>query len=361
MPRDEFLDYLPYCRRRLAGDPHLPAAELFRELAGLGYPGAYSTLTRALRRYRLRPPTGTCRDGTGACTSEAPEGPGAPARPGREVRFAWLRLADPPARWDCGNQAHVLTGSLVGTRTWRGVLADGEDLPLVIEALDTLLRHLGFAPERWRFDPTPALRDPATGRPAPILAEAAAHYRAAITWASCPCRCDPDGVIGDTVHRWWPTVQAGASVQSAQDGLDRLADGDSDRPPHHPGAAADEPALPALPRGPYPATVCAPRRVDPRGQVLFRGNAYQLPAHLAGALVEVQWRLGDAQLHITAPRGAVIATHPVAPRDAGRGCLLPPSQPPSAHRPQPPRQRGTAAPQQRATPDVVRPRLSPDH
>ncbi|GAA0571075.1 hypothetical protein GCM10010390_87850 [Streptomyces mordarskii] len=48
--------FLPYCRQRLADDPHLWASTLFDEVTALGYQGAYSTFTRALRRYQVRPP-----------------------------------------------------------------------------------------------------------------------------------------------------------------------------------------------------------------------------------------------------------------------------------------------------------------
>ncbi len=53
--RDDFLRFLPYCRRRLAEHPRLTAVALFGEIAALGYPGGYSTFTRALRKHRARP------------------------------------------------------------------------------------------------------------------------------------------------------------------------------------------------------------------------------------------------------------------------------------------------------------------
>lgn len=52
---DAFVPFLPYCRQCLADDPHLWASILFDVVVGLGYEGAYSTFTRALRRYRVRP------------------------------------------------------------------------------------------------------------------------------------------------------------------------------------------------------------------------------------------------------------------------------------------------------------------
>ncbi|MGX4695264.1 terminase gpP N-terminus-related DNA-binding protein [Streptomyces sp. JNUCC 63] len=50
-PPDAFAPFVEYCRRRLADDPHLWATTLFDEVRELGYEGAYSTFTRALRRY----------------------------------------------------------------------------------------------------------------------------------------------------------------------------------------------------------------------------------------------------------------------------------------------------------------------
>ncbi|MFI9605070.1 hypothetical protein ACIHCX_35540 [Streptomyces sp. NPDC052043] len=55
------MPFLPYCRQRLADDPHLWASTLFDEVVELGYEGAYSTFTRALRRYQVRPHCEPCR------------------------------------------------------------------------------------------------------------------------------------------------------------------------------------------------------------------------------------------------------------------------------------------------------------
>ncbi|MDQ0383267.1 hypothetical protein J2S54_000087 [Streptomyces sp. DSM 42143] len=56
---------VPYCRQSLADDPHLWASSLIDEAVGLGYEGAYSTFTRALRRYRVRPHCESCHASTG--------------------------------------------------------------------------------------------------------------------------------------------------------------------------------------------------------------------------------------------------------------------------------------------------------
>src|SRR5205814_4579811 len=57
---DEFVSFVEYCRLRLADDPHLWAATLYDEVRELGYPGGYSTFTRALRSLRLRPHCEPC-------------------------------------------------------------------------------------------------------------------------------------------------------------------------------------------------------------------------------------------------------------------------------------------------------------
>lgn len=52
---DAFVPFLDYSRQRRADDPHLWSTTLFDELKGLGYQGGYSTFTRGLRRYQVRP------------------------------------------------------------------------------------------------------------------------------------------------------------------------------------------------------------------------------------------------------------------------------------------------------------------
>lgn len=58
---DAFAPFLDYCRQRLADDPHLWATTLFDEIIALGYQGGYSTFTRALRRYDVRPHCEPCQ------------------------------------------------------------------------------------------------------------------------------------------------------------------------------------------------------------------------------------------------------------------------------------------------------------
>ena len=57
--------FLEYCRLRLAEDPHLWASTLFDELAGLGFPGSYPSLTAAIRAHELRPHCEPCQASKG--------------------------------------------------------------------------------------------------------------------------------------------------------------------------------------------------------------------------------------------------------------------------------------------------------
>jgi len=69
---DTFASFAGYSRRRLADDPHLTTRSLFREVAGLGYPGSYQSFCRALQRHHLQPGCQPCR---------APSRPGVPPPP----------------------------------------------------------------------------------------------------------------------------------------------------------------------------------------------------------------------------------------------------------------------------------------
>src|SRR4051794_34391039 len=56
--------YRDYIEQRLhveTGDPHLDATVLWRELRQLGFDRSYPTLTRELRRLRLRPACSACQ------------------------------------------------------------------------------------------------------------------------------------------------------------------------------------------------------------------------------------------------------------------------------------------------------------
>ncbi|GAA4996564.1 hypothetical protein GCM10023205_82240 [Yinghuangia aomiensis] len=73
---DALVPFLPYCRQRLLDDPHLWARVLFDEVAALGYEGAYSTFTRALRRHEVRPHCAPCHATRGRASAVIAHPPG---------------------------------------------------------------------------------------------------------------------------------------------------------------------------------------------------------------------------------------------------------------------------------------------
>lgn len=347
--QDQFGPFAPYCRQRLRDDPHLEATVLLKEITELGYQGGYSTLTGALRRNRLRPVCVRCRPGA------APEPDGAWAE-GEELCFRWLKLPDPPPLWGAYNDAHVLIGSLPSGR-WRAVLAENEDLPQVVETIDLVLRRLGRAGRHWRFEPTTAFHCHTTDRVKPELHQVARHYGTVIG-SGRPGRSDPPSPDPDPLHPiadfWWRSVHADTRLHAAQERLDQLAAWlDVRHPeaghPDHPNGTA-EPALPELP---FPARIKVRRTITHHDLVPFRGNHYAVPPGLAGAEVDVRWRLGESHLSITTARGAVIARHTLAPRGAGR-TVSGPGHTIRLERPQ-----GREGDSRAPCRDAVRPPLSP--
>ncbi|WP_035839093.1 Mu transposase domain-containing protein [Kitasatospora azatica] len=317
--QDEFQPFEPYCRQRLADDPHLVARALFEEVVDLAYRGGYSTFTRALRKRRLRPRCELCDHG-----SRIHRNPTERSAHG-EVRLDWLRLPDPPVQWDCGPQAHVLMGEATPSDCWRAVLAENEEFPQVIEALDQLLRRLGSAGRYWRLGRIPGASFPSTGKVTPEFDQVARYYRVEVEASPGSCHHHEDRRLA--VHRWWRTVRSDTRIHVAQEALDRLTEQwdagvaaggtihadpqDNDRP------AGNANGMARLPADPFPAHVRAIRTVSSQNLILFRGNAYALPADLGGAVVEVRWRLDEPYLSITTKRGAVLVRHPLAPRGAG--------------------------------------------
>jgi hypothetical protein len=51
-------------------------------------------------------------------------------------------LPDPPAAWEWGASAHLLVGVLAHSSRWRAVLAEAEDQPQLIEAIDAVVRRI---------------------------------------------------------------------------------------------------------------------------------------------------------------------------------------------------------------------------
>lgn len=81
---DPFGPFVQYCQLRLADDPHLWASTLLDEITALGYDGGYSTFTRALRRYQLRPHCEPCQTTRGRDVAIIAH------PPGEETQWDWL-------------------------------------------------------------------------------------------------------------------------------------------------------------------------------------------------------------------------------------------------------------------------------
>jgi transposase len=318
---DPFEPFAAYCRARLAGDPHLWASTLLDEVTELGYGGGYSTFTRALRRFELRPHCEPCQVTRGRDVAIITH------PPGQETQWDWLELPDPPAAWGAGKQAHLLVGALAHSSKWRGVLAGAEDFPHLVEALDTVVRQLGGVTQVWRFDRMATVCYPASGRITAAFAQVAKHY--GVRSVTCPPRRgNRKGVVEKANHsaaqRWWRTVGDDVTVAAAQAGLDRLAArldgrrraGDGERVTVAVLAAA-EPLNPA-PSVAFPAEFDVGRTVTPQALVSFRGNSYSVPPGLGGAQVQVRHRLGADTLRIVTAGGATVAVHLRAPDGAGR-------------------------------------------
>ncbi|WP_051709350.1 Mu transposase domain-containing protein [Streptomyces sp. NRRL S-350] len=324
--QDAFLKFLPYCRQRLAEDPHLAATILFDEVVDLGYAGAYSTFTRALRRHRARPRCEQCQDAATAADSR-PES----ERTETAVEFDWLRLPEPPASWGYGNRACLLLGSLTGTGVGNGIsrwsvaLAEDQELPHLVEAVDLVLRRLGGTAGCWRFGRTPTVWCPRTDRMTPAFGQVAGHYGVRV---ECRLPTDPRSYtrrsLDQALRSWSRAVTDDSTLQDAWHGLGRFTarldtrrGGTGDAHPAVGGPPTGTGALRELPATPYPARVRAARTVTAQGLVPFRGNFYAVPDHLVGAPVEVRRRLDQSHLSIATPAGAVIARCPLAPAGAG--------------------------------------------
>jgi transposase len=345
---DPFDRVEPYVRQRLADDPHLRATVLLAEVAALGWPGAYQTLTRKLRERRLRPHCEPCAGVKGRATVDIAH----PA--GEETQWDWLELADTP--W--GQKAYVLVGALAHSGKFRVWFSDCDDQAHLVVGLDEVSRRLGGVTRLWRFDRMATVINPQTGKTQASFIPVARHY--GIRPVPCPPRRgNRKGVVEKAIdyltQSWWRTAPVG-SLEQAQTSADRWCEAVADRrirlidPPaglqEPPGgedsdqlvpdtgqvgsprrqtvaeAAAGEP-LGNLPTDPYPAEVTLIRKVAVNGLVAVWGNRYSVPPTMVGADVEVRWRIGTDHLHVVTPAGTVAATHRLAPRGANRTIRLP--------------------------------------
>jgi len=309
---DNFAPFEPYARERLAEDPHLWATALYDELVGLGYERSYQVLTRELRRRALRPRCEPCAGVRGRATIEIAH------PPGEEIQWDWLELPDAP--WAA--EAHLLVGTLSHSGKCRAVFCESEDQAHLVAAIDGVLRRLGGTARRWRTDRMASVCDPGSGRLHPSFASVARYYGVAVD--VCPARrANRKGAVESRnrfiTQRFWRSARV-TDMADAQQRLDRflLTTGDARRRDGTSvGQMARHERLIALPAQPYPATVRVTRRVGPSALISYQGNRYSLPPGLEGAEAGVRHRLGETELEILAPSGAVMARHRMATPGAG--------------------------------------------
>lgn len=313
--------FVEYCRIRLSDDPHLWASTLLDELRPLGFTGSYTSLTAGIRRLGLRPVCHACHAARGRDVAIINHPAGA------ESQFDWIELPDPPVGWDCGRQAHLLVGALSHSGRWRAVLAESEDFPHLVEALDGVLRRLGGVTDRWRFDRMATVYNHTTGHLNAAFAAVAKHYGAAVDVCP-PRRGNRKGVVEKANHaaaqRWWRTLADDVTPLQAQAGVDavsvrldlRVRRRDGVRTTV--GVLADAEPLHPLPAAAFPAELTVTRKVSPQGLVGFRGNQYSVPPGMPGAQITVRVRLGAEVLQLETLAGTVVAAHRLAPPGAGR-------------------------------------------
>ncbi len=332
---DPFDRFVPYVRQRLADDPHVWASALFDEVQALGFELSYPSFTRGLRVRELRPHCEACAGVKGRATIEI-EHP-----PAEEIQWDWVELGEAPWRDD----AHLLVGSLPCSGRFRGVFADSEDQPHLIEGIDGVLRRLGGTACRWRVDRMTTVVDPGSGRLQPSFVPVAKHYRVSVV--PCPPRRgNRKGSVEKSIHfatqRFWRTMTA-TTIVDAQAQFDRFCARIGDRRlrpiarleaivgadaaasllaergrrrPTVADLAELEPLAP-LPAAMYPATIEQAAKVGPSALVAFEGNAYSVPPGVIGTDVTVRHRLGAAGIEIVSASGVLLASHPRETPGAG--------------------------------------------
>lgn len=325
---DPFDEYVAYLRARFVDDAHLQASALYDEVVALGFPLSYQSFTRGLRRHQLRPHCEACSGVKGRATIEI-EHP-----PGEEIQWDWVELDEPP--WD-DDKAHLLVGSLPCSGKFRGVFAECEDQPHLIEAIDGVLRRLGGTARRWRVDRMATVVDPKTAVVQPSFVPVAKFYGVAVV--PCPPRRgNRKGSVEKSndfaTQRFWRTMTA-ETMARAQNGFDRFCERIGDKRPRsiakldaiigkdavagflaargrkRPIVAdlAELEELRPLPAACYPATKEDHNTVGPSCLVPFEGNAYSVPPGLRGAEVVVRHRLGTDGVEIVSESGILLASH----------------------------------------------------
>ena len=325
---DPFEVFVPYLRERLREDPHVWATALYDEVVALGFTLSYPSFTRGVRSRGLRPHCEACAGVKGRATIEI-EHP-----PGEEIQWDWVELPEPP--WG-DDDAHLLVGSLPCSGKFRGVFAESEDQPHLIEAMDGVLRRLGGNARRWRVDRMATVVDPKTGVVQPSFLPVAKHYGASVV-ACPPRRGNRKGSAEKSIHfatqRFWRTMTA-TNIDGAQRQFDRFCERTGDCRPRSIAKLEElvgqEPAvtflaergrrrprvedlaglerLAPLPAACYPATIEEHNSIGPSALVPFEGNAYSVPPGLIGAEVTVRHRLGAPGIEIVSAAGVLLASH----------------------------------------------------
>jgi transposase len=308
---EPFRDYIS---ARFVEDPHLPAVTLLDELRSAGFQRSDPTLVRELRRLQLRPVCLVCQQRRGRAPTTEIDHP-----PGEEIQWDWLELTETP--W--GEPAYVLVGALSHSGRFRAVVCEQMTFGHLAGALHTILAGLGGSARVWRVDRMATAVIPGTDWLNPQFAQLAKHYGADV--AICPPhRPQRKGVVEAAIRylgaRWWRTARAG-SLGEAQTSLDAFSVEVSDRRRRHGQTVAElgiaEP-LRSLPPLAYPAEISVERVASRSALVAFEGNRYSVPPAHAGRRVTVRARVGEPQLQVFSPAGAVIATHRRAPTGAGQ-------------------------------------------
>lgn len=319
---DPLAPFLGYLSQRLADDPHVWATTLFDEVEALGLTVSYPTFTRGLRAHRLRPHCEPCSASTGRdhAIIDHP--------PGDEVQWDWLELPEAPAHWNVAGNAHLLVGALPHSGKWRGLLAESEDQPHLVDGLHQISAKLGGLPKTWRFDRMATVVSPNTGKVTATFAAVAKHYGVHV--ALCPPRHgNRKGTVekanDSAAQRWWRTVADDSTVAAAQASLDgfcvRVGDNrvrrrDGARTSVGELAVAELAHLAVLPC-PFPATMSVNRIVSAQALVAFGGNFYSVPPGLGGHTLTVTHRLDAATIDVATAAGVVLARHRREPDGAG--------------------------------------------
>lgn len=207
------------------------------------------------------------------------------------------------------------------------MLAESEDQPHLVEAIDGVVRCLGGCTRRWRFDRMTTVCHPASGRITATFAPVAKFYGVGVD--ICPSRHgNRKGVVEKGNHslaqRWWRTLADDLTPAQAQAGLDQFCVrvGDTrgrrvDRERTTVGQLASAERLAAPPLAPYPTSLSVERTVSAQALVAFRGNSYSIGPGMSGARVMVRHRLGSAHIEVAATGGVVLARHRREPDGAG--------------------------------------------